>query len=450
MVFRRTRVHIFMRVAGIFLLCWLINYALTRTEWVVITVVAILTLFYSTYNLYQYINRGKRELASFLLSIRYNDFSATYSTEVGGKADGELKRAYNSIIREFQKVKAEREEKDQFLQTLLEHIDLAVMAIDEHGQLKWYNSAAKNLLKKPYLRNLDGLSEVDETLFKTVQDLHNGERRLIRPVIDGRVTHISVSATEFKMREQQFKMLTLSDIQRELDQKEIESWQKLIRILTHEIMNSVTPIVSLTGVVQQILDDNRTNGNESLELPADEADDVKQSIHTIESRGKGLLKFVNTYRSLSKVPEPLLEKVDLRKLTERVLNLLRGDLESKNIAVELESNTDDLLENLDPNLIDQVLINLLKNAKEALKDTESPRIQLLFQREFGRLCLYVKDNGPGMDPETLERVFIPFYTTKEQGSGIGLSLSRQIMRQHNGSIQVKSSPDQGTTFRLEF
>lgn len=439
-----------MRVIGIFLLCWLINYALTRTEWVVITVVAIFALLYSTYNLYQYINRSKRELASFLLSIRYNDFSATYSTEVGGRADGELKRAYNSIIREFHKVKAEREEKDQFLKTLLEHIDLAVMAIDQHGQLQWYNSAAKNLFQKPYLRNIDGLKEVDESLFNTVNDLKNGERRLIKPVIDGRLSHISVSVTEFKMRDDAFKLITFSDIQNELDQKEIESWQKLIRILTHEIMNSVTPIVSLSGVVQQIIDDHRTHDEEPLKLPSDDADDVKQSIHTIESRGKGLLKFVNTYRSLSKVPQPVIEKVNLLELTERVINLFRGDLEAKGIAIDLEVNADQLKVEIDPNLIDQVLINLLKNAMEALKNTESPTIHFTFQREFGRLCLYVKDNGSGMDAETMERVFIPFYTTKEQGSGIGLSLSKQIMRQHNGNIQVKSDPSIGTTFRLEF
>ncbi|QTN39440.1 GHKL domain-containing protein [Cryomorphaceae bacterium] len=450
MVFKRTRVQLFLRVSAIFMLCWLINYALTRTDWVVITVVAILTLLYTTYNLYQYINRSRKELASFLLSIRYNDFSATFSTEVAGRSDGELKRAYNSIIKEFQKVKAEREQKDQFLQTLLEHVDLAVVASDEHGHLRWYNSAAKNLLKKPYMRSLVGIKDIDESLYSTILDLKNGERRLIRPVIDGRMVHIAVSATEFVTMGDNYKLITLSDIQNELDQKEIESWQKLIRILTHEIMNSVTPIVSLSGVVEQILEDHRNEESEGLHLPADDADDVNQSIRTIESRGKGLLKFVNTYRSLSKVPDPVLESTDLFALVQRVLNLLRGDLDAQQIRVQVDSNTDDLRENLDPNLMDQVLINLLKNAKEALKDTEEPAISILFQREFGRLCLYIGDNGPGMDAETLERVFIPFYTTKEQGSGIGLSLSRQIMRQHNGSIQVKSAPGEGTTFRLEF
>ena len=215
-------------------------------------------------------------------------------------------------------------------------------------------------------------------------------------------------------------------------------------------MNSVTPIVSLTGVVDQIIKENKEGEWTQLVLPADEADDVEQSITTIGNRGKGLLKFVNTYRSLSKVPDPVKERTNVRNLVERVQYLFKSDFEAAKIEVSLAVNTDDLYEYLDPNLVDQVLINLCKNAKEALKNTEDSKIECKIQREFGRMCIYVRDNGPGMDAETLGRVFIPFYTTKEQGSGIGLSLSRQIMRQHNGSIQVKSTQNEGTTFRLEF
>lgn len=450
MVFKRTRVQIILRVATIFILCWLINYALTRTDWKVITSVAILSLIYTTLNLYKFVNQSKKELASFLLSIRYNDFSATYSAEQSGRADGELRRAYNTITKEFQKVKADREAKDQFLQTLLEHIELAVMAIDASGRLQWFNSAAKNLLKKPFLKDVSEIESIDLQLHQTLLEMKGGERRLIRPVINGRLIHLSVSVTELKSQGAPIKLVTLSDIQNELDQKEIESWQKLIHILTHEIMNSVTPIISLTAVVDQIIQENKGSEGKPLTLPADEADDVEQSITTIGNRGKGLLKFVNTYRSLSKVPDPVKERTHVRDLVERIQYLFKSDFEIAKIETSLAVNTDDLYENLDPNLVDQVLINLCKNAKEALKNTENPKIECIIQREFGRMCIYVRDNGPGMDAETLSRVFIPFYTTKEQGSGIGLSLSRQIMRQHNGSIQVKSAPSEGTTFRLEF
>ena len=207
---------------------------------------------------------------------------------------------------------------------------------------------------------------------------------------------------------------------------------------------------SLTSVVAQIIEENKSGNETLMQLSAEDAEDVEQSIKTIGNRGNGLLKFVNTYRSLSKVPDPVIERVNLYDLVDLIQYLFKPDFEAANIAVSLSLETDDAYLQADPNLIDQVLINLCKNAKEALSDATQPKIECKIQREFGRVCLYIRDNGPGMDAETLGRVFIPFYTTKEQGSGIGLSLSRQMMRQHNGSIQVKSELGQGTTFRLEF
>ena len=247
-------------------------------------------------------------------------------------------------------------------------------------------------------------------------------------------------------------MVAFHDINSELDQKEVESWQKLIRVMTHEIKNSVIPISTLAEVINDLVvaDDGTSR---IKELDNEDEEDLVVSMKTIEKRSKGLVKFVTSYGDLAKVPKPQLEQVDLKELVADLVTLEHKELERAGTSIEFYPTSGGAVElTIDPEMIEQVIINLIKNAHEALKESQqsSPKIQLRLSKYAHEVVLTVEDNGPGMDQETLDQVFIPFFTTKKEGSGIGLSYSKQVMRAHKGNLKVRSKLGEGTTFELRF
>lgn len=318
-------------------------------------------------------------------------------------------------------------------------MDVGLLCINGEGEIILMNQALQKLLHKSYLVKIQGLAKVHPELFETVQKLHPGQRELLKVNIQNKLLHLSIQCVEIVLRKAPYRLISFQNIQNELEEQELISWQKLIRILTHEIMNSVAPISSLSNTLQQVL-----MGKDSLD--STDLEKLRKSIEVIKRRSEGLLGFTETYRSLTRIPLPKFEKLEANTLIDQVFTLFEVEINQKQIEVHKNEHAASLPFIGDPHLLEQVLINILKNAIEALEDTENPHIKVsAFVNQDQKTCILISDNGPGIPPDKLDQVFIPFFTTKEQGSGIGLSLSRQILRMHKGSLEIHSTPDRGTT-----
>ncbi len=425
-------------------------YILTQTYFWLVSIWLFLFMFITFYELIRLIERSKRELSNFLLSIQQNDFSNTYSMKAIDKSDYELHYAYTTITGEFQKLRREKESNYHFLQAVVEHSAVPLVGYRENDLvITLMNEAAKDLFKKPYLKTAKALSKIDKSLGQKVLELESGQKELAKILINNELLSLSVMAKELRLDGELYKLVSFQNIKAELDEKELDSWQKLIRVLTHEIKNSAIPISTLTEVVNQMITDSDGELKDLSTLDKEDLEDLKLGIKTVQKRSKGLVNFVNAYGQLAKIPQPKIQWIEVDTLIENVLSLLQYDFKKQGIKVET-SPAPSLRVQADPELVEQVLINLIKNAKEALADTPAPTIKVSCRQEKGKIILSVEDNGPGIDAETLENIFVPFYTTKKEGSGIGLSLSQQIMRAHKGNLSVHSEPGVRTCFYMFF
>lgn len=393
-------------------------------------------------NLIYYVSQTNRDLANFFEQVKYNDFTATGSAKHKGESFGELHEGFNMINRKFQDIRAEKEANHQFLYTIVEHVDVGLLSVDENEEIIMMNKALQAMLRKSYLIKLEGLKTIDEQLYHTVKNLKTGERELLKLNIKNKLVQLSVQSIDLKLNKETFRLITFQDIQSELEEQELVAWQKLIRILTHEIMNSVAPIASLSSTIRDVLGSNGKVDPGTLEQ-------IKNSVGVIQKRSEGLLDFTETYRSLTRIPPPKFQLMEGQELIKEVHTLFQPELEKYHIEFKLNAPPDPVQFQGDPNLLEQVLINLVKNAMDAVKAKEAPRIVVTLERMAqGKVSIQVVDNGGGIPEEMMEQIFVPFFTTKDEGSGIGLSLSRQIMRLHKGSIDVQSETGVGTAVEL--
>lgn len=426
-------------------------FVLTNTEWFFTPLVISLLFIIVAANLIYYVNKTNKDLGSFLLAIKQGGFTSGFTSGSRGTTYDQLSNAFNEVIEEFRKISIQKESQFHYLQTVNENIGVALISFTSNGEIEMMNPAAKNLLNKPYLRNLNDLKKVDRDLYRVIDNLESGNKELLKIVLDGELVHLSIQAKQFILQEKEFKLVLLQNINNEIEAKEVEAWQKLISVLTHEIMNSVTPIISLITAVNSILQNDEGIKKKIDTLQPEEIEDIYGSLKTIENRSKGLLKFVNAYKDYSKTPEMNPIDFDIIQLIRRIASLLNPDMEEKNIKLSLITSEQKIKTKADAELIEQVLINLIKNAIEVLEGCSNPEIKIFIRKtEDNRVDISVSDNGPGIDHEIIEKIFVPFYTTKKKGTGIGLSLSRQIMKLHNGNISVKSEPGKGTEFSLKF
>ena len=394
-------------------------------------------------NMIHYVNQTNRDLANFFAQVKYNDFTSTGSARHKGEAFGELHDSFNMINRKFQNIRAEKEANHQFLYTIVEHVDVGLLSVDSNEEVILMNKALKAIIHKSYLINLDGLKSVDELLWNTVKTMKAGERELIKVNVKNKLVQLAVQSIDLTLNKESFRLIAFQDIQSELEEQELVAWQKLIRILTHEIMNSVAPIASLSSTIRDVIDQNGKVIEEEM------TKQIRSSVDVIQKRSEGLLDFTETYRSLTRIPPPKFQLVDGKVLIEEAFTLLKSDLKSKNITVNLHFPPGPVTFQADPNLLEQVLINLIKNAMDAVREEEKPQIDIYLQMlPSHKITIQIIDNGSGIPEETMEHIFVPFYTTKREGSGIGLSLSRQIMRMHKGNIDLQSAEGQGTVVML--
>lgn len=336
----------------------------------------------------------------------------------------------------------------QFFKNIVQHVGIGILTFNKEGSIQIMNTAAKRLLRVDKVDNLDDLREVDNSLVDSFLKLKTGGRELLRLKMGDETLYLSLYAIELTLRGEVMKLISMSNIQSELEEKEMEAWQNLVRVLTHEIMNSVTPISSLAGMVEEELDTKLKNSD--FLLKKEEAEDMYLSVQTIGKRSAGLIKFVKEFRNLTHVPKPNLTEVAVKNLLEEMAMLHKKELADHGIVTLVEVQSNDLVLQADKTMIEQVLINLIKNAIQAFDNQQEKKIILSAHTNEGHVIISVKDNGNGIDADAMERIFVPFFTTKKTGSGIGLSLSRQIMRQHGGQITVKSKLGEGTEFLLRF
>jgi nitrogen fixation/metabolism regulation signal transduction histidine kinase len=402
--------------------------------------------------LIKHVESANREVVDFLNNIRYDDFSKTYKLNGEGKSFAELNTAFNEVIGRFRQIRAEKEANYQYLKTIIHHIGIGIISFDQNGNVQIINNAAKRLFKINQLANVENLRGFSSELVEKLWSLRTGTRDLVKIYTSDEIIQLAIYAIELTLRDEHYKLITLQNIHTELEEQEMEAWQKLIRVLTHEIMNSVTPISSLAATVESEIDCLKENIEKGI--AAEDLEDMQMAIQTIQRRSEGLIRFVSDFRNLTHVPVPKFKNVKVAEIFNHVSLLMNSEIEASQIQFESSVEPDTLIITADQEMIEQVLINLIKNAIQALNECESKSNKqiILFakQDEKSRPFIVVRDNGPGIDKDAMDRIFIPFFTTKKTGSGIGLSLSRQIMRQHKGSITAHSEVNLGTDFILKF
>ncbi|MEJ2004518.1 MAG: ATP-binding protein [Cyclobacteriaceae bacterium] len=341
-----------------------------------------------------------------------------------------------------------KEEEFLFLKNIVQHAGTGLMAFRANGEIQIINRAAKKLLKVGDLKNINELGSSIPQLLDSMKRLKTGGRDLVRADIDGNIQQLSIYAIQLNLHDEEVKLISLQNIQSELEEKEMEAWQNLVRVLTHEIMNSVTPISSLANTVSEDLEEKQ---NKPESVSSDDLEDYLMSISTIRKRSEGLIRFVKDFRNLTQVPTPELHRVNVETLLNEIVVLHKKEWQTNNVEAELKIEREGMHILMDKDLIEQVLINLIKNSFHALEETENGKIILYAGYEKDKHpFISIKDNGPGIDEEAIEKIFIPFYTTRKTGSGIGLSLSRQIMRKHRGTLNVRTWEEGGTEFILRF
>jgi nitrogen fixation/metabolism regulation signal transduction histidine kinase len=442
------RINLIIRVLLITISITVFFYVLYNTSLIASLVIILLFIILQIISLIRYIDATNKELTRFLQSIKYSDFSQTFTANSLGSSFKELNTAFNEVIFEFQKTRSEKEEHYRYLQTVMQHVGVGLISFNGDGKVEFINNAAKKILKLQHLNNIEALNSISKNLGTSLFKIKSNEKTAIKIVDENELVQLIIYATEFKMRNQKYTLISLQDIQSELEEKEMDAWQRLIRVLTHEIMNSVTPISSLASTINNLL----LNGQSHTEKIDDEKiKDITSALNTIQKRSEGLLHFVDDYRSLTKIPKPNFEIFLIKNLFERTEKLMQKELQQKNIKFKSIVDPETLELAADPELIEQVLINLLINAMHALDNWKEGEIKLVAQLdERGRILIKVIDNGPGIREDLQEKIFIPFFSTKKDGSGIGLSLSRQILRMHGGTIRVSSAPGEETIFTLRF
>jgi len=356
----------------------------------------------------------------------------------------------NRVNQQIQQLKLENRSQEQYFQILLEHLATGIVTFNDKGFILHANSTAKRLLSTEVLTHLQQIERIDEKLFLAIKTIKPDERRLIGLGTEQGEIQLSLKATSFKTKESEMIILSIQDIKSELDEKELESWMKLIRVLMHEIMNSITPITSLSESLSVIY----SRGGEPVspdQITNKTIATTLQGLNVIKDQGKGLMSFVESYRKLTRVPEPDKKLFRAADLMDRVRVLYNSLERSDRMELSFSFKNPDLEILADQNLISQVLINLIKNALESFGNNIKGKILISANQGINQnpeIC--VIDNGPGIERENLDKIFVPFFTTRQNGSGIGLSISRQIMRAHGGNLKVRSVPNKETLFCLSF
>jgi two-component system, NtrC family, nitrogen regulation sensor histidine kinase NtrY len=447
MTFKNHEWRILIRVLLLFITLSTASFLLVK-EWYVYLLIAVPVILYQVIEFYKFQRKAHEELDQFVESVHYRDFSRYFDVKHAPTELQPLRKGFNEINSTFKLISKEKETQYQYLQKILELVETGILSYDiQTEDVVWMNETLKKMLQLPYLKNIHSLSKRDPSLCKNIEQIRPGENLVATAHLERSSFKVLLTATAFQTDGKKYKLIAFQNVEEALDETESKAWQKLLSVMTHEIMNSVAPISSLADTLKNRLLQSAVHLNNE----AGSVDDLELGIDTIKRRSEGLLKFAETYRNLNKITTLNLKKVYVRDLFENLLQLMQPTLEQKNIEIETILKDTELTLEVDTNLLEQVLINLLVNAMEAVKDRPHPRIILsAYMNSANRSVIKVSDNGAGMPEELMDKIFIPFFSTKKSGSGIGLSLCKQIMMLHKGNVTVHSKEGEGTAFLLQF
>jgi len=446
MGFNRFRLFVLLRVIVLFLTVTIFVYLLFFDEKYVTTVVTGFVILFEVYELFNYIESTNKKLRRFFDAIKYNDFNMSFTHDNKlGKTFKELNLSFKEVIDAILLERQKREEFFQELQVIVENIASGIISIDPNGQIKLINKSAIKLLGIEHSKHSLQLNVTLPALHDILHAVGNANRTSYQSK-DGK--ELAIIRTIYKLGNEQYQLLALQDIKAELQAKELEAWQNLTKVLRHEIMNSIAPISSLTSTLQQVIKEDIHRDGELNTLNRESLEDLEEGLSTISGRSDGLINFINAYRDYTNLPEINLQKVDLNTIALGAVNLMKNEFGSHQL--QLNTLGAEAQIKIDPQLIEQVLINLIKNAKEAIQQLDDGEVKVTINQANGQLTIDITDNGTGITEEAKQKIFMPFYSTKNRGSGIGLSLSKQIMQLHGGDIRLQSEIGKGSTFTLVF
>ena len=433
-------------MSGLLALAWLVlapgYHAATL---LVLGAVTLLTL-----DVFRFVSRTNREVTRFLDAARYADFGQRFNLDRMGAGFGELGDTFTDILERFRESRAGQELELRHLKALVEHVPVPLISLHGDGHLTLWNNAARRLFGTAVVTRTADLNQFGEGFAAQLQALQPGQRQLATFSLDGMERRLTIAASEIIIAGSKERLVSLQDIQSELDGSQVEAWQDLVRVLTHEIMNSITPVASLAKTTVDLVEDAAGKVSGHPDVVAELAD-VKDAVDTVARRSDGLMNFVSSYRRLTRLPPPEKSPFLLSELFDDVIRLGTVGWAEKSIGIETVVEPSELDLTADRDMIEQVLINLMQNAEHALAGTPDPRVTLSGRlNKRGHVTVEVADNGPGIDDEIAKRVFVPFFTTKREGSGVGLALTRQVMIAHGGTVALARNAAGGASFSLVF
>ena len=449
MVCRKFYFHIVTRVVLLVVNCLLFFYFIFHLPNVSLIILTAALLVSQVIALIRYLNKINTKLESFFLAHLSGEVNTSFTKSRKKDEFFRLYDYFDQLNQKLESIRVENEIRNNYFKTIVDQTSVGLISFTDDGRVEFINDAAKRIFKVFVVRDLTRLDPFKEGFSKYLLELEAEKTELIPVIIDDEMVQLSVKKVDFKAGTQSLHLASIQNIKEELDQKEIESWQKLIRVLTHEIMNSITPITSLVNTISRMFKSRETGLIvKPEELTAQAIEKTVKGLDIVEGRGAGLIQFVNNYRDLTKLPKPHFQTVIIKPIFQDIQVLHQELLNQKNIRVVVACHPS-LQVQVDRKLFEQVMINLFKNAIEACGEKPGGVIKLTAHALNDRTVIEVEDNGRGIPPEVEQNMFVPFFTTKEKGSGIGLSLSRQFIRLHGGSLDFYSVPGEKTVFTIK-
>ncbi len=419
---------------------------LLKTNYVIIPVLLGAALIGQALGLFRLVNASNRMLQRFFEGATQGDFSASFGQRMSGAGFAELGHAMDQVVNRFHQDRTEQQQQLHYMRALLDEVPVPLLTVTDHRQVKLINQAARKLFNGQPIGNIADLNCYGETLARAIVQQAPGPRQLVTVEGHEAVDRVAVSVTELSLNDGRQRLVSLTNIQSELEATELEAWQKLVRVLTHEIMNSVTPIASLAQTASDLIEQS-----DQAAATVEPLRSVHQAVDTVASRSNRLIDFVSSYRSLTRMPKPNPQSLPVSHLFGEMIRLKQPELKRLGVSISQDVEPADLSVLADADLLEQLLINLITNASEALTQTTQPAIRLRGSLDrASRPVICVEDNGPGIPSELSEQIFVPFFTTKRTGTGVGLALARQIMRAHGGRLLLERHADGGTAIKAVF